>query len=226
MAIVRLGPLTGGISGTVGGSVFVSGRRGTVLRPRPPALYASTPALQSARARFANFQTAWSALPDKTRAAWRTLALVTNTSNRLGVSSPSSGFLLFMRYNVELQGFTAIEFTDPPTGGTGPLPRDIVGDFSVAGTYNFEGQPPSGFGAAIFYLYGRSFPRDHDRAGPCRLVFLEHVTSASLDRDVKTIWQARWGAAVVGQRFCIGVRAKTGDSTLSPMVEVRGAWVA
>ncbi len=223
MAIFRTGPLAGAISGTVGGAVFVAGRGTPVIRQRPIGTKRTSPALQVVRARFSNFQRAWSDLSSSTQDAWRTLARNTNVVNRLGQAAPASGYTLFVRYNVELQGNTALEFSDPPTLGKGPIPRSVSAVFSAAGTYVINAQPPTGFGTANFYLYGNAFARDHERRGPARLVFLQFLGQASITQNVRTLWEARWGALQEDQRFVIGVASRTANTTLSQIVMARGA---
>ncbi len=129
MAIYRAGPLAGGISGAVGGVVFVEAKGSKVVRHRPPTVLKrrSIIALNSISP-MAAFQLAiagWRALTDASRQAWSTQAANITFPNRLGQQRPISAFNLYVMVNsLRALAFLAIMTTGPGTDR--PIPLNSV----------------------------------------------------------------------------------------------------
>ncbi len=221
MAIVKTGSVVSGISGSIGGTTFVGARRGLVMRPRPTIRAASSPFLAVARGRLANVRNTWATLTDLQRDGWKTLARTTNTTNRLGVSSPTTGFNLFTKYNLELFLDSDDYIEDAPTTGITGSPRSVSADFEESGDFTVSANPPDGFGSALFLVYGFAFWRTTPSKEPCRLVHLTSLVAPSIDLDVKTEWEEHFGSMVEDQRFCIGVAARTSPAPRSLIIVVR-----
>ena len=222
MAIIRLGPIVSGISGALGGLVFVSGKNGTVVRPRPQPIHKRGPFVLAARARLYNIRRHWSTLTTLQQDSWRAAAVDFNTSNALGLSSPIGGFQLFVKINAELRSPSDDIFDDPTSDLSGLPPRTVGAAFSAAGAFTAEAGPPFGFGTAIYRIYGWPFWVDHDTKSKVRLVFLKRKAAPSLSEDVRTEWETHFGTMVEGQRFALGVSAEVANQPRSQILVVRG----
>lgn len=226
MAIVRLGSLASGISGAVGGLVFVSGKNGTVVRPRPAPSRPTSDILDSARARVYNIRRHWSSLSSLQQDAWRTAAVDTLITNALGLTSSISGFALFVRVNARDRSFSS-DIREEPTTVAGAEPSaDLGASFSVAGDYDITGVaqlfPPS----QSFFLYGWPFARDTPSRDVARLRFLKSVFNPGPSTDVKSEWIALFGALQVGQQFAVGSAARLGTGYLATTLTARSAAAA
>lgn len=204
MAIIRPGPLVGGISGTVGGLVFVAGKRSPTVRPRPAPSFKSSTTLQPARSRFAQLMNHWRGLTDDEKAAWATSAVQYPTTNALGVTSPTTGFRHFISTNTRRR-FDASDVPDLPNiAGQDTDPEDVAAVFSVAGTYSITANSgPRGLG--LFYLYGQAFPRNWPAKAAPRLRFLFIQFGSSINVNVKPFWTPLFGEIQEDQQFVVGV---------------------
>ena len=222
MAIFTSGTIVGTISGAVGGQVFVSGGRSQVVRPRPAARSRTTPPLAASRAAMFNVRRAWSGLTEAEQLTWTTIATGILRTNRLGQSSPLSGFELFVKSNLELRLASSSFLDAADAQGASGAPRSVSSTFKVSTTFLVTAQPPEGFGTAIFFVYGWPYWVDHDTKSPPRLRFLATTGAASLSLDVKALWEALWGPMVDTQRYVIGVAAQVGGRRRSQIILDRG----
>jgi len=85
VAICKASSVVSGVSGALGGQVFVHTRSGTVIRQRPVKKLCATPARLYQRATMSNALHQWRSLTDLQRLAWRTAAQSYLSTNRLGV---------------------------------------------------------------------------------------------------------------------------------------------
>lgn len=222
MAIFRTGAIVGAISGALGGVVFVAGGKSAVVRPRPVTISKDSPALAIARARLQYTRNAWSTMTDLQRAAWNTLALTIPTTNRLGVTSPTNGFHLFVRFNLQRRNTPDTLRFDAPTQGIGQPPQGFNLAFSAAGDFTINAQPPPDFGAAIYFMYGQPFWTNEPTSQPCRVVFLAQFTAPGLTFNLRPFWETRFGTMVEQQRFCAGIAAMTANTFRSEILIIRG----
>lgn len=214
MAIIRPGPLAGAISGKLGGLVFVAGTGTPVVRPRPAANYKSSPSLQSARSRFAQLINHWRGLTDEQKAAWAVSAANFPTTNRLGATSPTSGFLHFLDVSTRAR-LTGAGINDlPNTLGTAPEPLAVTGAFSVSGSYAITANS-GGAGLGQFFLYGQAFARNWPAKAAPRLRFLQSQFGSDINVDVKATWSPLFGEIQEDQQFVIGVAFARGSQFLS-----------
>ena len=222
MAIARTGPIVSGISGTVGGVVFVTGSKSTVVRPRPITKRKISAALDGARIRMQYTRNAWSGMSDLQRAAWSTLARTMPTTNVLGLTSPTNGFRLFLRFNLERRNDPDVLEFDAPTEGIGAPPRTFSIVFEESGDFTINANPPEGFGAAVYHMFGWPFWTNEHTTEPCRIVFLKSQAAPGLTFDIRSIWEARFGTMLEGQRFCVGISSMTSSSFRSEILILRG----
>ncbi|KKM91774.1 hypothetical protein LCGC14_1225180 [marine sediment metagenome] len=226
MAIVRLGPVVSGISGAIGGLVFVSGRNGTVVRPRPQPSHKGGPFIATARASMYNLRRAWSNLTTLQQNAWRTRANDFNTTNALGQSSPINGFQLFLKVNLESRLDSADFLPDPKEFPVSNAPLNVTAAFSAAAAFDVTAtpNPPPTFGT--YYVYGWPFWVDHDTRSVARLVFLASIFAITLNRNVRPEWELHFGSMVQNQRFTLAVGWARSLAFRSPLVIVRGTVAA
>lgn len=222
MAIFRTGAVVGAISGKLGGVVFVAGKGSPVVRRSPIVRTRTSPYLQTARARFYNLRRHWSTLTALQQDAWRTRARDTPHTNRLGQTSPLSGFALFIRQNTLLRNDSEDIEDEPSAAPVGPPPRITSVVFSASGGYIIAVLPPKTFDSALFYLYGWPFLRDYDSPESCRVVFLRRVFAPSANVNLRPEWEEHFGPLVENQRFCFAVATQNADFGRSAQVFVKG----
>lgn len=226
MAIVRLGPIVGAISGSVGAVVFVAGGRSTVIRPRPITRHKSSRFLALSKSRMHGLRKRWRILPDLDRDAWDTHAALLNSTNTLGQSSPTTGYLLYIRVNLERRlGFSNAVGTPGALEITGP-PVNIATAFSASGTFTITADPPIGTPAASFFMYGWPFWTNTKPGSIPRLVFLQSAPGNPLNFDVRSLWESHFGTMVEGQHFAIGLAALVLAIRRSQIISIPGTVTA
>ena len=222
MAIVRPGPLVGAISGAVGGVTFVSGRGSPVVRHRPAMRTVSSPSLAAARGSMQSVRNFWKTLTDEQQDSWTTTARDTPHTNRLGVTSPISGFQLMVQTNIRVVlGGDALESVPLP-GGVSAVVQNVTVDFSAAGDYDILGDaldPPT---VSRYLLYGWPFYTDKPTRSVPRLRFLRFVAGIGFGGDFRTQWVDLFGELQVGQQFAIGVTGRIPSQAFADLVIVRG----
>ncbi len=218
MAIFRHGSITGGISGSLGGVTFVNGRGSPVLRHRPIRPAPKGPGIERSQALLNLLEGVWHTFTGPERAAWRTAATTYQRSNRLGQSAPLSGHQLFLKVNLEMGPLGAPFFPSPSVLGTSEGPRDFAVALSASGALKWQGQPPFGFGSAIFFVFGKVLFTSLAPKNAPPMVFLGRFAVASLDDDLRTAIEARWGPPVEDQIIICGVAASAGGLYRSPIL--------
>lgn len=125
MAIVTYGPLVEGISGKVGGSVFMRSPGQNVVRGISSQTKVSTNRRQQARATMAAMVGQWRMLGDEKRMGWSTLAKTGawDRTSKSGGNIPMSGYNLFMMQNLPRPQANLPLITEPPS--VIPLPTGM-----------------------------------------------------------------------------------------------------
>lgn len=221
MAIYRTGPLASGISGKVGGAVFVNAPGSKVIRRSPTTLTKRKsppgPNQTPPRAALAIAQTGWTALTTASRTAWNTLASQINFPNRLGESRPIAGFQLYMKVNIIRTSSGISPMTGGPansrpagiaslgvvaslsaglditvTSPTGPTNRDLL----IYGSLHWGSTPPK------FYRDFRFLTRT--------------AITKGVALDITSDWTPRFGPLRLGQHLAILVRMHQIDTWAGP----------
>ncbi len=223
MAIIRLGPIVSAISGTVGSVVFIAGGRSTVARLRPVTLFKTSPFLARSKVRMQNLQRHWSTLTTLQKDAWQTAANDINQTNSLGQASPMNGFQFFIMTNKVVFPAVFSILEEPAV----LQPFDVVDSpavsFSAAGAYDVQIANP----IAPFFLrlqvYGWPFWRTTISKEVARLVFIAELNAFSdpVVLNVRTAWLEHFGPLQEGQRFAVGIKARTGSSPFNHMSVLR-----
>ncbi len=95
--IVQTG-ITGEISGKIGGVVFQNGPSGKILRYQPRQAPTTTAGLSLAQTHIAMAAHAYDALSPTVKTYWSALATNYGTSTRPGMTSPTAGRTLFIKW--------------------------------------------------------------------------------------------------------------------------------
>ena len=228
MAIVRLGPIVGGISGALGGVVFVNSKRSLVARRPPTTRRKSSPFLARSRSRMAQLRNHWHTLTTNQQTRWSSAASQIESTNALGLSSPISGFEYFIKTNkVAFPG--AFGLVDEPSSIRA---RDFAVNptvaFSATTGYDVSIDNPSAPLFLQIQVYGWPFWLSHETKSVPRLVFLDE-RSASADPvqdNVQPEWRAHFGDMVEGQRFSCGIKARASASPFNPITIIQSTVTA
>jgi len=97
MTLVRFGSIVQAASGKSGSVVFSSRKGAGTIQRAPRRCKSSTPAQLQAQNYLTAQQTAWKSLTYLHQLAWTNTARNMQRVNRLGVSSPFSGYTLFLK---------------------------------------------------------------------------------------------------------------------------------
>lgn len=201
MAIYTPGPITGGISGNVGGVNFANPSGSKVVRSaRPPSPNSS--ALQSLQAsNMQNQILRWANLSELDKNAWRNAASQKLFTNRLGINRNLSGYQYFLKLNMHAE-------IDLPPLSTAQTPEASVKFSSTIAnglriTYN-------GVPVAVFYtgfIYGRLYYRTTKQKYASNLRKLGlNSTFGSATLSFNDIWDPVFKRPVIDQVLAIQYR--------------------
>lgn len=228
MAIFRTGPLTGAISGKIGGVVFVTGGKSNVVRHRPAPRTSTSPFLARSRSRMYNLRRHWSTLTSAQQSAWNTAARDILTANRLGQRSPMNGFQYFIMSNTKsFPGWREL-IPFPPTSSPFDFAINPAANFSAAGAYNAQIDNPVPLAWLRIVVHGWPFWRTTQSRDIPRLVFIAELTSAAdpVIVDVRDAWVDHFGALKEGQRFAVGITSQFTHWPFAPRTILRQAVTA
>jgi len=141
MAKIKLGPMVGQASGSVGGAVFSHNRYGTYMRRRAtPTKVTSLPAM-NAKALLAAISRGWQTLDPEEQLAWGVWAANNPIVDRLGDRQTLTGHAAYVRCNAVYNVINGSSKDTPPVLAspsglvTASLEADIgSGDFQVTFT--------------------------------------------------------------------------------------------
>lgn len=221
MAVIRPGALVGAISGTVGSVVFVIGRAGAVVHPRPSRVKKETSFALRSRVSMYTLRRAWSSLTQLQKDAWQTRAALFLTTNAVGASSPISGFSLFIKVNLETRLDSESFIPDPTSFPVSAPPTNIVTTFSASGDYFVEADPPLPMLLGTYYVYGWPFWRTTESRTVPRFVFLAQRFGGSLFFNVRPDWEEHFGPMADGQQFALAIAFAKVFAFRSSLVELR-----
>lgn len=118
-ALVKLGPVVAGISGSIGGTTFARNRGGSYARNRTVPINPSTSRQNAVRALMGNLAQVWTnTLNDVQRAAWELYAANVTVNNKLGEARNLTGQNMFIRANSLLIQCGEARVDDGPTNFT------------------------------------------------------------------------------------------------------------
>lgn len=192
MAIFTPGSIVGGISGSIGGVTFKSGRGGRVLQGRPHKVNQDTQSQSQARRMTEYAAKLWSYQTQTVRDAWDTVAAQLYRSDRLGQRRNWRGRNLFMA-QVMLERTNAGLVAYPPPADPRFRTLPVTAGWAFANLV-VQGATVSG---SITYDYRVFCFRSWSRAARARRTFLYtaggQLTGAA-SHNLNAQWLARWGS--------------------------------
>lgn len=228
MAIYTPGPLAAAISGKVGSVVFVNSKRARTVRPVPTKLAKSSPFLARSRVWLSNVRRQWSTLTAPQQDAWSSAAAEIPRTNRLGQTSPLTGFTYYVMTHTSV-------FLDPRQFIVAPPTPSVLDEvvsptcaFSVASGLDVSVDGAPGPLLKRLQVYGWPFWFSHTTNNIARLVFLaeRNVPPAGLSVDLTPEWESHFGPVQLGQRYSCVIKARFSASPFAPSVEFRQTVVA
>jgi len=142
VAIIKLGSLISGISGSVGGATFSNSRSGPFVRPWSRGSNPRSTKQSLHRSRVATLSASWRALTDLQRAAWNIWAVLPaqNQTNYFGDTFSLSGFGWWCKAGIRLLEAGRSTIIAPPSAGYPAAPTiSSFNPFSTAtGNSNFR----------------------------------------------------------------------------------------
>lgn len=131
MAIIRPSPIVGAISGSLGGQTFVNSKTGLIARIRTHHRPNQAANLLAQHTRFATVSRRWRTITTQDREAWKALARQSPQTNRLGVTSPRTGYGLYLAVNLNSIRQGGLFLAKPPVDAltTIDLDQDTVFQF-------------------------------------------------------------------------------------------------
>lgn len=121
MAIIRTGPIVQGISGSLGGLIFATGRTTQTARTRPKHRSSTTDKALAARARVTTQMLAWRSISTTDKLAWRNAANQFQFTDSLGQRRNLTPFQLF----VKMRSYTTT-FGPKPAIPFGPVTSSLL----------------------------------------------------------------------------------------------------
>lgn len=226
MAIIRPGPLIGGISGSIGGTTFVTGKNGLVARIRPQRPKTTSKAQSLARARAYSQGQNWTSLTDDQKNAWNTAGLNNPRTNALGEKSPRSGFEFYLHSVLTDRRDGSAQRILPLPFGTSPPPLNVSVDFSLTTGFDIDADPPAGVVSADFLIFGWPFATVFESRAVPRFVFLESAKIVAFPLDLQASWTLLFGEMQLNQQFAVSISVNSLGFGQSTRIVLRGAMTA
>lgn len=201
MAIFSTGPIVGSISGNVGGVSFANSRRSRVIRKAKRASPTTKSRQLAQQSILKNAVARWQALDTDSRNAWKNAASHIPTPNRLGTSSPMSGYNYFLKLNL------AFELDEPPVATSFVPAVEITFTSSVAIRLDihFDGLP--GGEAYAGFVFGRLLYRSTPIAHNNTWTRLGLVTTlGTIIVSIDAIWLTAFEFPILNQFVALEFR--------------------
>lgn len=197
MAIIRIGQVIGGISGSIGGTTFVNSSFGLVARRRLRRTNKCTKRQLEMRRNLQVIHDGWLALTDLERGGWEAFARNYRRPNRLGVSRAITTYQLFVMQQMPLQVMgMGVTLRECPTYEGMAAPYDLTLDFPQFGALRISWRNPVVW-LPFFHtlIFGARPQTAYFQEHAWRWRFLEHVVShvGAEVADVTASWVATWG---------------------------------
>ena len=225
MAIFRPSSIVGAISGNLGSVNFGNARFGPFIRRRAyPSPDRGAPRCAN-RATYASASPAWRALTAAQRIAWRSAAVSFNHTNRLGVSSPLSGWQLYLKYYIYAAHFFFPAPTVPPVLITQTPPDSSALDLHSGGGSEITVERPASADVITWELQlSRPWSIFADRPSKC-WSFVHGDINFSVAIDIDDELAAVFAPLEAREIFWARVRCAQVDTLPSPWL-VSSATVA
>lgn len=229
MAIIRPSAIVAAISGSVGGVTFVNSRRGLIARHRPAHTASHSASLLERQAVFDTTTRAWRDLTPEQRESWRTLAIDQPTTNRLGLTSPITGFQSYLSSSLLQSSFTGIPLSAPPRRDSLLTLDAVTTNFIVGGLHTVTVESSNSFDPTAVQIMGaRTFstaiPKFFHRF---RVVHVQTITITDSHKfQISAGWNAVFGQLVVGEAYAVRVRLLDIADMLKPTPAISQVGIA
>lgn len=154
MALIKMGPIVSGVSGSIGGTVFSRNSGGAYIRARTVPLNPGSTDQTAVRQSLAYYANRWTtALTEAQRTAWSNYAANVPVKNRLGEDRFVSGLNMYTRANTLLArtGGTAVD-DGPTTLTAGPSFTPTITVDAAADTFDIDAIPGAAGATDPFWL--------------------------------------------------------------------------
>lgn len=225
MALIRTSSVVSEISGAVGGTIFSTGKHGSIMATRPQRK--NTPSVRQAtsRAIFRTVQAQWSLLSLDTKAQWNNLASQSNVTNRVGLQRQRAGqnmftdYLMFHLYcnSSSIPDFPASTFVNPFVW------ESLVGPTVLNGpTCTSQNTIQT---SDIVAFYGRrSFSTSHAPRGHRIFVFGFEPGFSGAEFNLATAWTAIFQILQAGEIFDVSARLAINGGLPSRATYAQAVW--
>jgi len=127
MALLKLGPVVAGVSGSIGGTVFARNRAGAYARARTKPIIPVSARRDVVQARLTSLVSWWhDTLTPAQRALWDAKGAASTLLNRLGESYTPTGMNLYIRSNALLHLAGTALVTTPPVNIHAPALAPVL----------------------------------------------------------------------------------------------------
>jgi len=206
MAKVKLGSIVTNISGAIGGSVFYTGKDGTVCRIAVMAKNKNTIAVARPKLYFSLTAQRWRGLTETQRIAWRAAALNFTVTDRVGNAMVLSGFQYFMRSAINVLDFNNTMQTTPP------FPQPFAGFQILSAVYSNTASSLVTTLQVIGSISGQAFSLEMSKpysagvtAAPNKFRPILSGNQAAVQANAFTAYRNIYGYVPVGSRIFVRV---------------------
>jgi hypothetical protein len=164
MALIKLGPLIGGISGNVSGLNFVASSTRPIVRKQRARVNVDHPTFTKNSARMQYLVNLWTTQTAATRAAWRTLAATVRYTDRIGQARQPTGRQFFLSHNLALMtaglvpDTTVLPLAEAPFRWTASF-LTTTGRTDVRWAVSFSGLPQDYYVSIFVQTFYRPTPQ-------------------------------------------------------------------
>lgn len=223
MALIKPSAIVQGISGSIGGQTFVNAKTGLVARPRPYRRAASSEKALIQQSYFSNVSRRWRQITEQQRDSWRSLATDFPQTNRIGQTSPWTGYTLYVKVTMNRLRATGSLFDSPPIVAPITVDPFKIPTLTQGGPYQVIFQPNSTPPTVHIQIWGSrhlSFI-DPRRPPPFRLVH-ESFFSNTPFYTVQFFdeWQAAFGSMFFDERYTLNFVYYSPSADLFPRAPV------
>lgn len=205
MAVIRLGPTVGGISGKIGGLTFSSTKGGTICRNSPLKSLHPNSLQLTFQNRFERTHRAWENLTPEAKSSWNEAAVLFNFKNRLGLTRAISGLQLFFVNNLSWASSYIPSLSLPPLEGISSRPWNVTFSVSLPDDFivSYETDIPS-YERSMHFWFSRPYTSKPITHFPHWRLSLATGPAWS-PINVKSFWLKCWDIPRVGERVAVGV---------------------
>ncbi len=200
MAIFKISPVTGPISGNVGPVNFVAGAQGNIIRIARRATSGRSTAQLEAHTSLKKLSSDWTAFTASEQRAWTVAARDVPSLNRLGDRRILNGRQFFIAYNMPTQALSPpVTKLKPPLITQSPSAVNFQVDTFIPDNFRITWDPPFPPPSDFLFIYGfRPYLAHATRHTPywTRIAIIENPF---VNQDILPATELALGALVNGE---------------------------